>query len=180
LASRRLGDFPVAVLECQRCAGIWLSLVAMEEILVAESRGAGHSVGQPASSGIESEPQRGYRRCAQCGELMARRNLARGKSGVVVDLCGRHGIWFDADELAQLIAWTRTGGLEQLRRDLARLVGSRDDVRRRHADADDVAPRGKKGKGNVGDSMRVPSGGDDGPEWLLLAGQIAAGLLRLL
>lgn len=111
---------------------------------------------------------------------MARRNLARGKSGVVVDLCGRHGIWFDADELAQLIAWTRAGGLEHLRRDLARLVGSRDDVRRRHADAKDISPIGKTGKGAAGDSIRMPGGEVDEPEWLVIAGQIAAGLLRLL
>jgi Zn-finger nucleic acid-binding protein len=64
---------------------------------------------------------------------MVRRNLGRGSSGVIVDLCGSHGIWFDADELAHLMAWARSGGLEELRTELARLRSSDDAVRRRRA-----------------------------------------------
>jgi Zn-finger nucleic acid-binding protein len=64
---------------------------------------------------------------------MLRRNLGRGRSGVIVDICARHGIWFDADELSQMLVWIRTGGLEALRTDLARLHTSKDPSRRRQA-----------------------------------------------
>lgn len=43
---------------------------------------------------------------------MNRRNVA-GKSGVIVDYCAEHGVWFDGNELAQLIDWIRQGGLNQ-------------------------------------------------------------------
>jgi Zn-finger nucleic acid-binding protein len=133
LVSRRLGGFPIAILECCTCAGLWLGLESLEEMLSTEARGNQFALnGAPASGTDQPATSRGYIRCIICGEFMARRNLAEGKSGIVVDLCGHHGIWFDADELAQLIAWTRTGGLEEVRRDLARLVGSKDMTRKRH------------------------------------------------
>lgn len=45
-----------------------------------------------------------------CGALMNRRNYGRS-SGVILDLCSRHGVWFDAGELERLLAWVREGGL---------------------------------------------------------------------
>ena len=50
---------------------------------------------------------------------------------MIVDVCGRHGVWFDADELTELLAWVRSGGLEVARDDLARLRNAPDKVRRR-------------------------------------------------
>jgi hypothetical protein len=29
---------------------------------------------------------------------------------VVLDLCGRHGVWFDHEELTRVLAWVRGGG----------------------------------------------------------------------
>jgi Zn-finger nucleic acid-binding protein len=40
---------------------------------------------------------------------MNRRNYGR-KSGVIVDVCARHGIWFDLHELDRLLRWIREGG----------------------------------------------------------------------
>lgn len=40
---------------------------------------------------------------------MNRRNYAR-RSGVIIDACKDHGIWFDADELPRILAWVRAGG----------------------------------------------------------------------
>src|SRR5690606_9632433 len=56
-----------------------------------------------------------YRRCAVCNELMMRRNFGR-VSGVVVDECGRHGSYFDAGELEDVLAFVRSGGLHAARR----------------------------------------------------------------
>ncbi len=36
-------------------------------------------------------------------------------SNVVVDVCSRHGTWFDKDELRRVIEFIRGGGLEQSR-----------------------------------------------------------------
>ena len=43
---------------------------------------------------------------------MARRNYAH-RSGVIVDTCHEHGMWFDSGELHALLQWIRRGGLEK-------------------------------------------------------------------
>ena len=40
---------------------------------------------------------------------MVRKNYG-GKSGVILDLCREHGLWFDARELEQVLHWIRGGG----------------------------------------------------------------------
>src|SRR5437764_1271331 len=41
-------------------------------------------------------------------------NFAR-LSGVIVDVCKRHGTWFDRDELRQIVEFIRGGGLDAAR-----------------------------------------------------------------
>ena len=45
---------------------------------------------------------------------MNRINFARC-SGVVVDICKRHGSWFDRDELSSIIEFIRGGGMNSAR-----------------------------------------------------------------
>ena len=45
---------------------------------------------------------------------MTRRNYGRD-SGVILDMCREHGIWFDAEELARILVWIRAGGQEKKR-----------------------------------------------------------------
>ena len=52
-----------------------------------------------------------YRNCPVCKEQMARRNFGK-RSGVVVDICRKHGTWLDAGELNQLLKWSVAGGEE--------------------------------------------------------------------
>lgn len=40
-----------------------------------------------------------YKCCPECNELMNRTELVTG-AGVVVDMCLRHGVWFDRGELS--------------------------------------------------------------------------------
>ena len=49
------------------------------------------------------------------------------RSGVIVDVCRKHGIWFDANKLTQLLDWIRAGGLEEARqeRQKKRVIESR-------------------------------------------------------
>jgi len=45
---------------------------------------------------------------------MNRSNFAHS-SGVIVDMCKHHGVWFDADELPKIIDFIHKGGLEHAR-----------------------------------------------------------------
>ncbi|MFO0868721.1 MAG: zf-TFIIB domain-containing protein [Pirellulales bacterium] len=129
LTSRALHHESVSVLECPHCAGRWLGLESLHLLLASEPRVAGKA--SPNHVPQHRVSPTAYRPCIVCGELMTRRNFGLSKSGVVVDVCGRHGIWFDADELTQLLAWVRSGGLEDARDELARYPGAPDKVRAR-------------------------------------------------
>jgi Zn-finger nucleic acid-binding protein len=116
LNSRRLGDPGVTLLECARCAGLWLSneelqlvlersrapLGLADSIATAEARGAVAEGRSPAQGPL-------YRPCPECGKLMHRRNYGQ-KSGVIIDSCAAHGAWFDAQELDAIVRWVRRGG----------------------------------------------------------------------
>lgn len=52
---------------------------------------------------------------------MNRMNFARC-SGVIVDICRRHGIWFDRDELREIVEFIRAGGLELSRQKEKRAI----------------------------------------------------------
>jgi len=124
LASRQLGTEHVAVLECGRCAGFWMGHEAFRQLVERAQREA-----LPAYTTLETPqqvaakfalpagpvaPERHrhvsfYRPCAVCGKLMNRLNYAH-ESGVRIDVCRDHGIWFDADGLARILAWVRAGG----------------------------------------------------------------------
>lgn len=51
-----------------------------------------------------------YLRCPSCSELMNRQNFGK-ISGVLVDVCREHGIWFDAGEINAVIAFVEEGGM---------------------------------------------------------------------
>ncbi len=55
-----------------------------------------------------------YLRCPECHELMNRKNFGNS-SGIIVDICTRHGCWFDAGELPQVLKFVEEGGLARAR-----------------------------------------------------------------
>jgi Zn-finger nucleic acid-binding protein len=123
LASRRLGEESVTVLECGRCAGLWLGHEVFRELVERakkQSLPAGTIPETPQQEAAKfrlpagarvAAPQGGtfYRPCAVCRRLMQRVNYGHA-SGVIIDVCRDHGDWFDADELARILAWVRAGG----------------------------------------------------------------------
>jgi Zn-finger nucleic acid-binding protein len=118
LRSRQFAGEPVAVSECVMCAGLWLDRRVFEVLLVrarhAQLGGAALAIAgeRPAAEarpGAAAAGGRLYRPCAVCGALMNRQNYGR-KSGVILDVCGTHGIWFDLDELPRVLVWIQSGG----------------------------------------------------------------------
>jgi len=148
LTARHIRDTWTQVMECQRCGGFWVGLGTFDMLLDREARqpqSAGPTPGPPPAA-----PARGpYRPCAVCGQLMVRRNFGRS-SGVIVDLCGSHGIWFDAQELAHVLRWIRSGNLEAARLDMARLRTSTDVARKRQAADRPSAQHDRRGSPALG------------------------------
>ena len=62
-----------------------------------------------------------YRPCPCCSAMMNRYNYAR-ISGIILDGCKNHGLWFDRDELRRVLDFIQGGGLEKSRtREISRL-----------------------------------------------------------
>ncbi|MFS8086405.1 MAG: zf-TFIIB domain-containing protein [Acidobacteriota bacterium] len=109
-----------AMRECERCGGLWLEAAVFEKICAdreQQSAVLGAALPAPARQLItNAEPEKiSYAPCPQCGDLMNRINFARC-SGVIVDVCRGHGIWFDRDELSGIVEFIRGGGFEVARR----------------------------------------------------------------
>jgi Zn-finger nucleic acid-binding protein len=105
-----------SVLECERCFGLWLEVASFEKICVdreQQSAVLGFAAQAPASAAHETSKVN-YVPCPQCSQLMNRMNFARC-SGVIVDICKKHGTWFDRDELSRIVEFIHGGGLEASR-----------------------------------------------------------------
>lgn len=103
-----------ALRECPQCIGLWVEAAALEKICADREQQA--AVLGTASPAVRLKPSQKVRYvpCPQCAQLMNRINFARC-SGVVVDVCKGHGMWFDAEELRGIIEFIRGGGLAAAR-----------------------------------------------------------------
>jgi Zn-finger nucleic acid-binding protein len=120
LGHRQIGGVPL--MECDRCAGFWLSSGMFDQLVDKASQNALSAdwcrPAPPRIAALCASAPRGplYRKCPVCGKLMTRRHWAR-RSGVIVDICKDHGVWFDADELSRILAWVRSGNLSKAQED---------------------------------------------------------------
>jgi Zn-finger nucleic acid-binding protein len=119
LYPRHFDSLSVQALECRVCGGLWMGIVAFHEMLHEQA-----TQEQTVPPAIRRQPAvpapPAYRRCVDCGEQMLRHKMGR----VIIDVCGRHGIWFDDQELSQLLHWARNGGLAELRAKAGRWLGT--------------------------------------------------------
>ena len=114
LVPRSIGG--IRVLECPGCHGLWAPGESFDvlinkavEVHRARVAAGGLAVHEPAKhTAFQSKIV--YRKCPECGGFMQRKNFGR-KSGVIVDWCGEHGTWLDADELQDIAAFVAAGGL---------------------------------------------------------------------
>lgn len=138
LVSRAWGD--VSALECGRCAGLWLSDVSFEHLteqaaeagMQIESRNRLPQARLGETDVPTPEGAARYRPCAVCGQLMVRQHFGR-QSGVIIDVCKHHGVWFDADELPRVLDWIRSGGLARANEEEQARQSQEEEQRRRTA-----------------------------------------------
>jgi Zn-finger nucleic acid-binding protein len=101
------------VLECDRCGGLWLDTQSFEKICADKDQQSA-VLGTASVTAIDRETSPvkvSYVPCPECSQLMNRVNFAHC-SGVIIDVCKRHGVWFDRDELSRIVEFIRSGGLE--------------------------------------------------------------------
>jgi Zn-finger nucleic acid-binding protein len=112
LAVRGVGG--VWVRECAKCNGLWVPGDRFESLvqraLEAARKRTELGVAAPAPKRQSVDPKFRYRHCPACKGTMHRKNYGK-RSGVIVDWCGTHGTWLDADELEQIAAFIASGGL---------------------------------------------------------------------
>jgi len=112
---------------CGKCGGLWVDQKTFEQI-AADRQERGEVMGSlPAAAVARSVTLETvhYRPCPRCARLMNRQNYAH-ISGVVINVCKEHGIWFERDELRQVLAFIDGGGLERSRtRELTQLTEER-------------------------------------------------------
>lgn len=103
-----------SVEECDHCGGLFLTPAMMERVVAARDISTGLRLALPKRQ-AKREVTVTYIHCPVCRKLMNRQAFGR-ISGVVVDVCKMHGVWFDAGELAEVIRFVEKGGLEQARK----------------------------------------------------------------
>jgi Zn-finger nucleic acid-binding protein len=108
----KLGTLEVA--ECAKCDGLWVENSAFEELCANREQQASILGAATQIPPLTVEMKVRYLKCPLCADLMNRHNFANC-SGVVVDICKKHGTWFDAYELHRIMAFIQGGGIDRAR-----------------------------------------------------------------
>ena len=121
LESRPLGS--VNSLQCETCGGQWLTVEAFGIVATkAETAAAGSTPlvfpvrARPAEQDLPTRRTGRYRPCPICYDLMVPKNFGQ-RSGVIIDWCRDHGVWFDEDELSRIVDWIRSGAWANLKKE---------------------------------------------------------------
>lgn len=96
---------------CSQCGGMWLDRDDFHE--ATATRHVYKTV--EIKSEYKQTPIRGaidYIPCVRCGKMMNRKNFGK-ISGVIIDRCGKHGVWLDAGELGKIQHFIADGGLDK-------------------------------------------------------------------
>lgn len=126
------------VFECASCLGLWLGTDSFQKICIDREQQAA-VLGMASLADLDrATPQTkvNYVPCPDCQQLMNRANFARC-SGVIIDICKQHGVWFDRDELSRIVEFIRSGGLDMSRaKEKAELEEERRNLRQEQMSAD--------------------------------------------
>jgi len=104
-----------SLFDCGLCGGQFVEHPLLREMLHHHERAAlVPTITTPLSAPLSAraEPRNAYIPCPACASLMNRKNFG-GMSGVIVDVCKKHGTWFDLGELPRVLAFVASGGLDR-------------------------------------------------------------------
>jgi Zn-finger nucleic acid-binding protein len=105
----------VVVDRCEACGGRWFDVGELARVLDLSTWGAAaervEALEREAKRSPPSPDARRGRACVRCRARTFRR-LVAPRGPVYVDVCARHGIWFDDGELDAFRAFVGRGGLE--------------------------------------------------------------------
>jgi Zn-finger nucleic acid-binding protein len=99
--------------ECGSCGGVFVEGWVLDRIVEARELRLSLALSLPVREVVLERVVR-YLPCPKCAVQMNRKIFGRS-SGVVVDVCKQHGMWFDAGELAAVLEFIEGGGLERVR-----------------------------------------------------------------
>jgi Zn-finger nucleic acid-binding protein len=112
--SRRAGV--VGFAECARCGGLFLGQEAFDAVgKDAGTRERARAFDAAPRGATAPEPGFHYRPCPVCRKLMNRSNYGGG-SGVIVDVCGPHGVFLDRGELTKIVDFLEKGGWDRVKK----------------------------------------------------------------
>ena len=125
--------------ECVPCLGIWIGVGEFNAICAdAEAQVAAMALPMQPTSSDDFTVR--YLKCPTCGELMNRVNYAHA-SGVIINTCKQHGIWFDHDGLRRVIEFIRNGGLQKAQAREAEEVERETNLAKQAAYFDSINPQ---------------------------------------
>ncbi|HEX4337778.1 MAG TPA: zf-TFIIB domain-containing protein [Polyangiaceae bacterium] len=117
--------------DCARCGGQFVETALLHDLLERRAVCGGAVPRRNAERKSDVATVR-YVPCAVCSKLMGRKNFG-GHSGVIIDVCRDHGVWFDVNELPRVLEFVEQGGLaEERRRELAEMNRQRAEMRAAH------------------------------------------------
>jgi Zn-finger nucleic acid-binding protein len=111
LQARKYADLEVD--ECDACGGLFISPKMLDSIVANRDTPTGLQLALPKRA-VYQESAVNYLKCPSCRNTMNRKMFGR-ISGVIVDVCRDHGVWFDSGELSEVLGWIQRGGLELAR-----------------------------------------------------------------
>src|SRR4030042_3627503 len=100
---------------CSDCRGMWFDtdvfkyLVSKKDVYKDDSLPRSFDK-KPLS---RTDENRMYVPCPKCGTVMNRKNFKR-ISGIIIDICPKHGVWLDHGELEQIRAFVANVDMEEL------------------------------------------------------------------
>ncbi len=105
------GTQELGVFECTECGGLFVDHTAFAALAAQKEAEARPYPGLPHPGPLSTaDAEVHYVKCPVCTTVMNRINFGH-RSGVIVDVCGHHGTWFDAGELTRVLEWIASGAL---------------------------------------------------------------------
>jgi len=104
---------------CSSCYGIFFDNDELESMIENSVKGS-RNIDLMKLAKLSEHPRHidimVYRKCPVCQETMNRKNFM-SKSGVITDVCAKHGVWLDSGELRHILEWVKTGGMKKAKQE---------------------------------------------------------------